>query len=236
MSWGRPSCSITPWFMTAIVSAIAMASSWSWVTYTVVACSRSCNARSSPHITCRNSASSAPSGSSIMNACGWRTMARPSATRWRSPLDSPATGRSSRCVMRRMRAASATRVATSAPGTPLRLQRERDVRAHVHVRVQREQLEHEGDVALRRALHRHVLAPEMDAALRRQLEAGDHAHGRRLAAARGPEQAEELAVAYREARIAHGDELAEALLQVLDSDIGHGIASRVLSRESATTT
>ena len=55
-------------------------------------CSRSCSARSSPHMTSRNSASSAPSGSSIMNACGSRTIARPSATRCRSPLDSPDTG------------------------------------------------------------------------------------------------------------------------------------------------
>jgi hypothetical protein len=47
-----------------------------------------------------------------------------------------------------------------APGHTLALQREADVAAHVHVRIQREQLEHEADVALRRALECHVVAIE----------------------------------------------------------------------------
>ena len=70
-------------------------------------------------------------------------------------------------------------------------------------------------------LKRHVLAAEQDAARRRQLEPGDHAQRRRLAAARRPEQAEELAVANGEGRVLHGDEIAEGLLQVLDADLGH---------------
>ena len=109
---------MTPWFMIAIVSAIDIASSWSWVTYTVVAFRRSCRPRSSWHITSRNSESSAPIGSSIMKASGWRTIARPSATRWRSPLDRPDTGLSIRCSMRSTRAASATLASISRRGTP----------------------------------------------------------------------------------------------------------------------
>ena len=104
--------------MMAILSAMAMASRWSWVTYTVVAPRRSCRARNSRHISSRNSASSAPSGSSIMKASGWRTMARPSATRWRSPLVKPETEDLSKCVICSVAAACATRVSISARGMP----------------------------------------------------------------------------------------------------------------------
>ena len=84
----------------------------------MVAFSRSCRPRSSAHISSRNSESSAPSGSSIMKASGWRTIARPSATRCRSPLESPDTGLSSRRVICRMRAASSTLRPISARGMP----------------------------------------------------------------------------------------------------------------------
>src|SRR5260221_7921430 len=69
-------------------------------------------------MTSRNSASSAPNGSSSRNAIGSRTMARPKATRWRSPLDNPDTERSRRCVMRRIRAASSTLRFTSSRSMP----------------------------------------------------------------------------------------------------------------------
>ncbi len=61
------------------------------------------------------------------------------------------TGRSSRWVMRRIRAASSTRALISARRMPWRFEREADIRPHVHVRIEREELEHEGDVALRGA-------------------------------------------------------------------------------------
>ena len=83
-------------------------------------------------------------------AFGRRTMARPSATRWRSPPARPETGWSSRWSMRRSRAVSSTRCRISARGMPCAEQREADVLAHVHVRIEREELEHEGDVALAR--------------------------------------------------------------------------------------
>ena len=50
--------------------------------------------------------------------------------------------------MRRSVAVSSTRVLISAAGMPWHLQREADVLAHVHVRIEREELEDEGDVAL----------------------------------------------------------------------------------------
>ena len=94
--------------------------------------------------------------------------------------------------MRRSRAVSSTRLPDLGPRHALRREREADVPAHVHVRVEREQLEHEGDVALAGALEGDVLAVEPDLARGRQLEPGDHAQGRGLAAARGAEQHEEL--------------------------------------------
>ena len=66
-----------------------------------------------------------------------------------------------------------------------------------------------------------VLAVQQDAARGGQLEPGDHPERRRLAAARGAEQAEELAIADGEARILDGDEIAEGLVQILDPDLGH---------------
>ncbi len=103
----------------------------------------------------------------------------------------------------------------------MRDQRERDVAANVQVRVQREQLEHESDVAVRSALEADVLTAEEDLPRGRQLEPGDHAQRRRLAAAGRAEQAEELAIVDREGRVTHRDEVAESLVQVLDADLGH---------------
>ena len=103
-------------------------------------------------------------------------MARPSATRWRSPPDRPETGWSSRCVD----AQDARRLLDALRGSRARahalaFQRKADVLAHVHVRIEREQLEHEGDVARRRAPQGDVLAVEQDLPGGRQLEPGDHA-------------------------------------------------------------
>ena len=83
----------------------------------------------------------------------------------------------------------------------LALEREADVLAHVHVRVEGEELEDEGDVAGGGAVEGDVLAAEQDAARGRQLEPGDHAERRRLAAAGRTEQHQELAVGDGEIRI-----------------------------------
>ncbi len=89
------------------------------------------------------------------------------------------------------------------------------------MRIEGEELEDKGDVALRGAPEGDVLAVQQDTARGGQLEPGDHPERRRLAAARGAEQAEELAIADGEARILDGDEIAEGLVQILDPDLGH---------------
>jgi hypothetical protein len=104
---------------------------------------------------------------------------------------------------------------------PLAFQREADVLAHIHVRIEGEELENEGDVAGGGAVEGDVLAGEQDAPRGRQLEPGDHPERRRLAAAGRPEHDEELAVLHGEIRLADGDEVAEGLVQLLDFDLGH---------------
>src|SRR3954447_22021804 len=70
--------------MTATRSPSVMASVWSWVTYTVVVPSRFWIRATSVRICTRSFASRFDSGSSIRNAFGARTTARPIATRRRS--------------------------------------------------------------------------------------------------------------------------------------------------------
>ena len=70
----------------------------------------------------------------------------------------------------------------------------RDVVADRHVREQGVVLEDRVDVAVERRDRGHVLAVEQDPAGGRQLEAGDHPQGRRLARAGRTEHREELAV------------------------------------------
>ena len=60
---------------------MVMASTWSWVTYTVVTPSRVCRAAIWVRVETRSFASRFDSGSSIKNTCGERTIARPMATR-----------------------------------------------------------------------------------------------------------------------------------------------------------
>jgi hypothetical protein len=102
-------------------------------------------------------------------------------------------------------------------------QRIADVAPHVHVRVEREHLEDEGDVALARGLAADLLAVDPDLARGRQFEPGDHPQRRRLAAARGAEEHEELPVGDGEGRALHGGEGAEFLAEVADGDLGHAL-------------
>ena len=78
------------------------------------------------------------------------------------------------------------------------MQREGDVLADRQRRVERVELEHHGDVALRGRQVVHALAGDDDVARGGALEPGDHAQRRRLAAARGAEQADDLAGRDRE--------------------------------------
>jgi len=87
-SSGVPCCSIPPSFIRMILSAMVIASTWSWVTYTIVIPRRCWSERISWRISCLSFASRLESGSSIRQTGTCATMARPSATRWRCPPES----------------------------------------------------------------------------------------------------------------------------------------------------
>ena len=88
-------------------------------------------------------------------------------------------------------------------GSLRHLERERDIAFDRHVWKERVALEHHPHrPALRRA-PREVFAVQQDAAAIGEVEAGDHAQQRRLAATRGPEQREELSGLDVEADIVH---------------------------------
>ena len=104
------------------------------------------------------------------------------------------------------------------------LQREGDVLEHAQVRPDGVGLEHHAEVALVRR-HRHGLggiehhaAADLDAAGVGRLQAGDAAQRRGLAAAGGPEQADELAVGGDEAHVVDDELVAEALAEPIDPD------------------
>ncbi len=79
-SSGEPYCCSTPFDMTAMRSAMPIASTWSCVTYTIV-WPRSCWMRfSSARMYERNAASRFENGSSSRKIAGFTIMLRPSAT------------------------------------------------------------------------------------------------------------------------------------------------------------
>ena len=204
--------------MTAMRSLIVSASSWSCVTYTNVVRVRAWISLSSSCISWRSLRSSAPSGSSSSRAAGSLTSARASATRCCCPPESCPGRRSSmpsrRTERMRLRHARAQIVTADA----LHAQPERDVLEHVHVREERVGLEHHVDVPLGRRHVRDVAAAQQDAAAARLLEARDHAQRRRLAAARGAEHREELALVDLEGDVVDGDDVVEALRHRLEDD------------------
>ena len=81
-------------------------------------------------------------------ASGWRTMARPSATRWRWPPESAAGWRSRQAARSRICAASLHPPVDFRPGKMPELQPEGHVLIDRHVRVERVVLEDHGDVAV----------------------------------------------------------------------------------------
>src|SRR5882672_2220053 len=89
------------------------------------------------------------------------------------------------------------------------------------MRVERKQLEHEGDVACRGAVHRHLLAVEPYRSRRRQFQPCDHAQRCRLAATGRAKEAKELAVLHREARSLDRMKRSEGFVERLDLDLRH---------------
>ena len=164
MSCGVPSCSITPPFISAIVSAIDIASSWSCVTYTVVAL----------QAVVQRAQLAAHHLAELRVQCAERLVEQER----QGLADDRAAQRDALAVAARESRHRAVQQIGD-PQNPRRLldalpylvaphalasQRIGDVRAHVHVRVEREELEHERDVALRCPLEGHVLAAQQQCA------------------------------------------------------------------------
>src|SRR5262245_11712432 len=93
-----------------------------------------------------------------------------------------------------------------------------DVGGDREVGEQRVRLEHDAVVALRRRQRGDVAPVLHDAPGALRLEAGDDAQQRGLAAAGGPEQADELALGDRQADVAQRREASEVLGDSLDAD------------------
>ena len=103
-----------PLFITATVSAMVMASSWSWVTWMKVRPTSVWMRLSSTCISRRSLRSSAPSGSSSSSTSGWLTRARASATRCCWPPESWAGLRAAKDDICTSSSASSVRWAASA--------------------------------------------------------------------------------------------------------------------------
>jgi hypothetical protein len=93
------------------------------------------------------------------------------------------------------------------------LQAELDVADHRQEREQRQALPHQRRVALPRPDVVHQPFAQTDLAASRLLQPGDHAQRRRLAAAAGPHDGDELALVDREIDAAHGHHRAIGLGQ-----------------------
>src|SRR3954469_6419341 len=87
--------------------------------------------------------------------------------------------------------------------------------------VEGKELEYEGDIARRGAVHRDVLAVKPDGTGRRQFKPCNHAERRCLATARRSEQAEELAIFHREAGSLDSMEIGKRLVERFDLDLCH---------------
>ena len=171
---------------------------------------------SSNCISSRSLRSRAPSGSSSSSTDGRFASARASATRC--------------CLTARELAWVALAVALEPhrrqrllhalldlfAGELLALRAERHVLRDGHVREQRVGLEHHVRVAFVGRQARGVRTVHQDPALGRGLEAGEHPQRRRLAAPARPQQREELPASHVEADAVDGDDLAEALHDVVE--------------------
>ena len=107
------------------------------------------------------------------------------------------------------------------------LEAEDDVLPDVHVRVERVGLEHHGDVAVGRAHADHRAALDRDLAGGDLLQPRDHVEQRGLAAARGADQHQELALLDRDVGLVEDLHRAVGFGGALDVEKSHGL---ILSR------
>ena len=195
------------------------ASSWSCVTMMVVTPSVRCSALISCRRRSRTRASSADRGSSSSSRPGEVASARARAMRCCWPPEScagyfgPASGMPTRV------SSSFDPLGDRAARLAAAHQPVADIVGHGEVGKERVGLEDDAEVALRRRQRRDVPPLLADRAGGLRIESGDGAQQGRLAAARGPEEADELALADIERDIAEGGEVAEALLEVADLEV-----------------
>ncbi len=102
------------------------------------------------------------------------------------------------------------------------LEREGDVVAHAHMRIERIGLEHHRQPPLRRADLRHVLAVDEHLARGHILQSRDETQKRGLAAARGTDEDGELAVLDVEIDAVDDIDGAEGLSDLLQLNAAHG--------------
>ena len=221
-----------PLFMTAIVSAIVIASSWSCVTWTNVI-PTSCWMRLS-------------SSCMLLAELQVERAERLVEQEHSRLVDERAPERDALLLPAR----ELPRLALREPGEPdelehlahaalqlalrdaLSLEPERDVVLDRHVREERVALEDGVDVALVGREPDDVLVAEEDAPLGRLLEAADHPQRRRLPAARRAEQREERAARDLDRDPVDCDRVVEPLDDVLEPDV----RSRLGARHSASFT
>ena len=181
---------------------------------------------SSVRISTRSLRSRFVSGSSIRNARGSRTSARPSATRCIWPPDICAGCRfisSSMCSSSDDALELRVDVGLRHPARP---QRRRDVLRRGLLRVERVALEHHRQVALGRRRLRGVDAVQVHGAGVGLLEPGDHAQRRGLARAGRAEQDEERALGDVELELLQRLDVAERLRDARRDDrAGHRLTT-----------
>ena len=167
-----------------------------------------CRCLISARIEMRSAASRLDNGSSIRNTAGWRTIARPSATRWRCPPESWLGRRLQQMRDFELGGGVAHPAVDLGAGDFAHAQAEGDVLVDRFVRIERVALEHHRDVALVRRQRVDDLVVEPQFALGDLLEPRDHVQRRRLAAAGRAEQDDELLVADLEVEIVDGNDVA----------------------------
>ena len=101
------------------------------------------------------------------------------------------------------------------------LQRIGDVLPHRHVRIQRIGLKNHRDIALRRRDAVHHAIADADGPSAGLFQTRQHSERRGLAAARRPEQADELALLDREIEFIDRDRGTERLADLLENDLSH---------------
>jgi hypothetical protein len=100
-------------------------------------------------------------------------------------------------------------------------ERKTDVVEDRHVRKEGQALEHHAEVAVARLPVRHALGADVDVPRGRRLQASDHVEGGGLAASRGADEHDELAVGDVEADAAHRLGRAEPLDDGVEPDAAH---------------